>query len=107
MIKSQQVNDMSSREEKIGKIRILLSKAKKLVSKQQELWQKFIEDYVGDETDEKLVDLREDLRVKEKILGSELAEIIIEIAKKAKGLEGIKINIRDFNIVDTRAEAGI
>ena len=104
MVKSQQVIDVSSREEKIRKIRILISKAKGFISKQQEIMQKFIEDYVGDETDERLVDLRVDLREKVEKLSSELVEVIIEIAKEAKGLEEVRIDLRRLDIIDLKKE---
>lgn len=103
MIENEQVIDVS-KEEKIRKIRIFLSKAKGLISEQQELRQKFIEDYIGDETDQKLVDLRMDLREKGKKLNSELTEVIIEIAKEAKGLEEVRIDLRRLDIIDLKKE---
>lgn len=102
------MNNVSSREEKISKIQELLKKAKELTEKQQQLRQEFIDHYqeaTGDE--EWLSEKRGDFRVRHRELGEELIDTIIEIAKEKEGLEQVKINMRDWTIIDETKEAGI
>ena len=104
MIKSHQVIDVS-RKEKIMDIRILLAKAKELIGKKQELRQKFIEVYIeGQKEDEELTEKRGDFRVTTRELDSELTDVIIEIAKGAKGLEEIRIDLQRLDIIDLQQE---
>lgn len=99
------MSNMSSREEKIRKIGILLSKAKGLISEQQELRQKFIEAYIeGQKEDEELSNKRGDFRVRTRHLEDDLIDVIIEIAKEAKGLEEVRIDLRRLDIIDLKNE---
>ena len=99
------MNNVISREEKIRNIRISLAKAKELISEQQELRQKFIEAYTeGQKEDEELSEKRGDFRVRTQQLEDDLIGVVIEIAKEAKGLEEVRIDLRRLDIIDLKNE---
>lgn len=100
--------EMSDREEKIRNIRILLAKARNLVGEQQELRQKFVEAYIKGQKDKGwLSEKRGDFRIRMQDLENALINVIISIAKEARGLEEVRINLQDFDIIDQRTEGQV